>query len=151
MDRVRNPYNVGAVVRTAAFFGVEAVLVGASAPHPGLAPLALRVAEGGAEHVALARTTDLADTLARLRARGALVVGADGHAERAYHEHVFDRPAVLVLGHEREGLSPRIRGQCDAVVAIPGGGAVESLNVAVAAGILIGEMMREDRPRRGPA
>jgi len=140
LDRVRNPYNVGAVLRSAAFFGVDAALLGAPAPHPGLPPLAVRVAEGGAEHVALARTTDLADTLARLRAKGVHVVGTDGHAETSALRHTFARPAVLVMGNEREGLGERIRAQCDAVVAIRGAGAVESLNVAVAAGVLISRM-----------
>lgn len=142
LDRVRNPYNVGAVLRTAAFFGVDAALLGAPAPHPGLPPMAVRVAEGGAENVTLARTTDLADTLARLRARGVRVVGTDGHAETSALEHEFQRPAVLVMGNEREGLGERIRAQCDAVVAIRGAGTVESLNVAVAAGVLISRMMR---------
>jgi RNA methyltransferase, TrmH family len=142
LDRVRNPYNVGAVLRSAAFFGVDAALLGAPAPHPGLPPMAVRVAEGGAENVALARTTDLADTLARLRARGAKVVGTDGHAKTSALEHRFQRPAVLVMGNEREGLGDRIRAQCDAVVAIRGAGTVESLNVAVAAGVLISRMMQ---------
>jgi TrmH RNA methyltransferase len=140
LDRVRNPYNVGAVLRSAAFFGVDAALLGAPAPHPGLPPLAVRVAEGGAEHVALARTTDLADTLGRLRAGGVRVVGTDGHAPASALEHRFQRPAVLVMGNEREGLGERIRVQCDAVVAIRGAGTVESLNVAVAAGVLISRM-----------
>jgi TrmH RNA methyltransferase len=140
LDRVRNPYNVGAVLRSAAFFGVDVALLGAPAPHPGLPPLAVRVAEGGAEHVALARTTDLADTLARLRAGGVRVVGTDGHAPTSALEHRFQRPAVLVMGNEREGLGERIRAQCDTVVAIRGAGTVESLNVAVAAGVLISRM-----------
>ena len=54
-------------------------------------------------------------------------------------------PAVLVMGHEREGISDRVRAQCDAVVAIPGSGAVESLNVAVAAGVMISELVRSKR------
>jgi TrmH RNA methyltransferase len=141
LDRVRNPYNVGAIVRSAAFFAVDAVLLGAPAPHPGLPPIAVRVAEGGAEHLQLARTTDLADTLARLRARGVRIVGADGKAKTASAGFGFGRPAVLVLGSEREGLGERVRAQCDAVVAVRGGGAVESLNVAVAAGVLVAEMM----------
>jgi TrmH RNA methyltransferase len=140
LDRVRNPYNIGAILRTAAFFGMGAVLLGAPAPHPGLAPTAVRVAEGGAERVALARTTDLADTLARLRSRGVRVVGADAHATAAARGFPFGRPAVLVVGNEREGLGDRVRAQCDAIVAVRGGGAVESLNVAVAAGILIAEL-----------
>jgi tRNA G18 (ribose-2'-O)-methylase SpoU len=142
LDRVRNPYNVGAIVRSAAFFGVGAVLLGAPAPHPGLAPTAVRVAEGGAEHLHLARTTDLAETLARLRARGIRVVGADGEAKTSSVGFAFCRPAVLVVGSEREGLGERVRAQCDALIAVRGGGSVESLNVAVAAGVLVGEMMR---------
>lgn len=142
LDRVRNPYNVGAILRTAAFFGVDAALFGAIAPHPALAPDAVRVAEGGVEHLVLARTTDLADTLARLAQKGVSIVGADGAASASAIGHAFARPAVLVMGHEREGLSARVRARCDAIVAIPGSGAVESLNVAVAAGILISELTR---------
>jgi TrmH RNA methyltransferase len=142
LDRVRNPYNVGAVLRSAAFFGVEAALLGAPAPHPGLAPDAVRVAEGGIEHLLMSRTTDLADTLARLRDRGVQIIGADGGSNVSALGYPFARPAVLVMGNEREGLGERIRACCDAIVAIPGSGAVESLNVAVAAGVLIAEMVR---------
>jgi tRNA G18 (ribose-2'-O)-methylase SpoU len=103
------------------------------------------VAEGGAEHLCLSRTTDLADTLRRLRARGVKVIGADGAAEASALGFAFSRPAVLVFGHEREGMGPRVRAQCDAVVAIRGTGAVESLNVAVAAGVMIAELTRSGR------
>jgi TrmH RNA methyltransferase len=137
LDRVRNPYNIGAILRTAAFFGVDAALVGTPAPHPGLAPTAARVAEGGAEHLALVRTTDLADTLARLRTKGVKVFGADMRATEKPSVLAKARPAVIVLGNERGGLGERIRAQCDAIVAIAGTGAVESLNVSVAAAILI--------------
>ncbi len=142
LDRVRNPYNVGAIVRSAAFFGLDAVLLGTPAPHPGLPPMAVRVAEGGAESVLLARTTDLADTLSRLRGRGVKVVGADGQADRSAIGFTFAHPTVLVMGNEREGLGDRVRAQCDALVSIPGSGAVESLNVAVATGVLASEMVR---------
>jgi TrmH RNA methyltransferase len=142
LDRVRNPYNVGAILRSAAFFGVDAVLLGAPAPHPGLAPTAVRVAEGGAEHVLLARTTDLADTLARLRSRAARIVGADGRAPTDVFAFSCPRPVVLVVGNEREGLGDRVRAQCDQLVRVPGSGAVESLNVAVAAGVLLGQIVR---------
>jgi TrmH RNA methyltransferase len=142
LDRVRNPYNVGAILRGAAFFGVDAALLGAPAPHPALAPDAIRVAEGGVEHLALSRTTDLADTLARLRSRGVRVYGADGAARESAIGFAFERPAILVVGHEREGLSPRVRAECDHLLAIRGAGAVESLNVAVATGILVSELLR---------
>ncbi len=142
LDRVRNPYNVGAILRSAAFFGLDGVLLGAPAPHAGLAPTAVRVAEGGAEEVAIARTTDLADTLSRLRAKGIRVVGADSHAPANAVGFRFEGPTVAVLGNEREGLAERVRAQCDALVAIRGSGRVESLNVGVAAGILIAELTR---------
>lgn len=145
LDRVRNPYNVGAILRTAAFFGIDGALLGSIAPHPALAPDAVRVAEGGAEHLALSRTTDLADTLGRFRDRGIAVVAADGASTTPAIGFRFARPTVLVLGHEREGVSERVRAQCDAVIAIPGSGAIESLNVAVAAGLLIGELTRGAR------
>jgi TrmH RNA methyltransferase len=141
IDRVRNPYNVGAVLRSAAFFGLHGALFGAqalaSSGASGLASAAVRVAEGGVEHLALARTTDLADTLARMRERGVRVVGADGHAPTSATKFAYGRPVILVVGHEREGLGERVRAQCDAIVAIPGSGHVESLNVAVAAGVLM--------------
>lgn len=143
LDRVRNPYNIGAILRSAAFFGVDAALLGAPAPHPALADDAIRVAEGGVEHLMLSRTTDLAETLSRLRARGVRVVGADGAAETNAIGFRFARPTILVVGNEREGLAGRVRAQCDAVVALRGTGAVESLNVAVATGLLVSELVRQ--------
>jgi TrmH RNA methyltransferase len=148
LDRVRNPYNVGSILRSAAFFGVDAAVLGSPLPQQALANDAVRVAEGGTEHLALVRTTDLAETLARFRVRGVHVIGADAHApdlkpgsgasvRDAIRATAFRRPAVIVVGHEREGLSARVRAACDELVAIAGTGAIDSLNVAVAAGILM--------------
>ena len=142
LDRVRNPYNVGAILRSAAFFGMQGALLGAIAPHPALAPDAVRVAEGGAEHLRLARTTDLADTLGRLRGRGLRVVGGESDATESLFGYPFAAPTVLVLGHEREGLSPAVRAACDAVLAIPGSGKIESLNVGIAGSLCIAERAR---------
>lgn len=142
LDRVRNPYNVGAILRTAAFFGVDAALLGAPAPHPALPPDAVRVAEGGAEHLVLSRTTDLADTLSRLKKRGVQIVGTDVVEAKDALSFAFARPSVLVMGHEREGMSDRVGAQCDARVTIRGSGAVESLNVAVATGVLVAQLTR---------
>ncbi len=143
LDRVRNPYNIGAILRSAAFFGVDAALLGAPAPHPALAADAVRVAEGGVEHLLVSRTTDLAETLARLRTRGIQIVGADGAAEASAIGFPFRHPTLLVVGNEREGLADRVRAQCDALVAIRGTGNVESLNVAVAASVLVAEVVRK--------
>jgi TrmH RNA methyltransferase len=139
LDRVRNPYNVGAILRSASFFGVRAVLLGALAPHPALLGDAVRVAEGGAEDLQLCRTTDLAASLAKLRARGVHIVGAESDVETSALDYVFPRPVIVVVGHEREGLSERVRATCEKLVTLPGqpeGSLVGSLNVAVTSGIL---------------
>ena len=145
LDRVRNPYNIGAILRSAAFFGVDIVILGAPAPQPTLPSDAVRVAEGGAEHIRLARTTDLAETLAQLRSAGVKVLGAENDGAVDAFSFGFPRPCVLVLGHEREGLSDRVKANCDQLVAIRGSGAVQSLNVAIAASLLIGELTRAER------
>ncbi|MDP3278468.1 MAG: RNA methyltransferase [Deltaproteobacteria bacterium] len=137
LDRVRNPYNIGAIMRSAAFFGLQGVLFGSRAPEPDLPDDSVRVAEGGVEHLQLSRTTDLADTLMRFRADGVHVVGAESDATDDALRYPYPRPSVLVLGHEREGISDRVRAQCDHMVCIRGAGTIESLNVAIAASLVI--------------
>lgn len=144
LDRVRNPHNVGAILRTAAFFGIGGVILGAPAPHPALAPDAVRIAEGGAEGVPLVRTTDLAQTLSQLASRGVTTVGveSDGDAEVFAAARTLPRPLVLVVGHEREGLSPRVRAECQRMVRITGVDASFSLNVSIATSIAISAFAR---------
>ncbi len=142
LDRVGNPHNLGAIVRTAAYFGIDAVIVAAEEGRSPLTPAALRVAEGGAEFVAIAVVPDLAGALASLRARGVSIVGTDAKAGATLTARPPTPPCVIVLGSERAGLSPGVRAVCDRLVAIPGSGAVDSLNVSVAAGVLIAELAR---------
>lgn len=142
LDRVRNPYNIGAILRSAAFFGLDAVLLGAPAPHPALARDAVRVAEGGAEHLALSRTTNLADSLKMLRSKGVHVLGAESDGGSTLVNYPFRKPTVVVMGNEREGIGDRIRAQCDALIAIQGNGSIGSLNVSIAASLVISELVR---------
>ncbi|MBL8682583.1 MAG: RNA methyltransferase [Myxococcales bacterium] len=150
LDRVRNAYNIGAILRSAAFFGIDAALFGSRAPDPDLPEDAVRVAEGGAERLVLSRTTDLADTLSRLRTAGVQIVAAESDGSSDAIGFAFAERSVLVLGHEREGISDRVRAQCDAVVAIRGSGHVESLNVAIAASLMISELVRGRAPAARP-
>ncbi len=140
LDQVRNPQNIGAILRSAAFFGISAVILGAPSPHPGLPPFALRVAEGGAEHLRFARTTDLAATLTQLSAAGVQILGTDSHSGVALSNTPLRLPTLLVLGNERVGLSPRIRACCHASVGVSGSGQLDSLNVAVAAGVMFADL-----------
>ncbi|MBL8682749.1 MAG: RNA methyltransferase [Myxococcales bacterium] len=137
LDRVRNPHNIGAILRSAAFFGIDVVLLEAPEGQRVLTPAAVRVAEGGAEHVVTARCASLEDALARIRRKGIRIVGTDRAAKERLFDAALRGPCVLVMGNEREGLSDAVRSQCDGLVSIAGTSRVDSLNVSVAAGILL--------------
>jgi len=139
LDGVQNPHNIGAILRSAAFFGaVGLVLAGQrGARADGLPPAALRVAEGGAEHVGVLRVPDLVTALRQLAQAGLSIVGADAHAERSLAALRWPPRAVLVLGSEAAGLAPEVRAMCDVTARVVGRGALESLNVSVAAGVML--------------
>ncbi|MDP3275895.1 MAG: RNA methyltransferase [Deltaproteobacteria bacterium] len=144
-DRVQNPHNLGAVLRTGAFFGVDVAIVEGPEGQNPLPAAALRIAEGGAESVTFVRVPSLARMLERLRGRGVSVLGTDRASRRSLFETQVKRPSVMVLGNERQGLSPEVRAQCDVVVSIPGSATVDSLNVSVAAGVLISHAVHGGR------
>jgi tRNA G18 (ribose-2'-O)-methylase SpoU len=146
LDHVGNPHNAGAILRTAAFFGARGLVIGGGS-REALAPAALRVAEGGAEHVPIVHVEDLTAALKGLRALGLTIVGADNSAKQTTHGLQWPARCVLVLGHEREGLSPAARKLCDERVRIPGSAAIDSLNVSVAAGVLIAGYAAAHGPR----
>jgi TrmH RNA methyltransferase len=136
LDGVENPHNLGAILRSAAFFGAEGVLVGGAAPGDKVNAAAVRVAEGGADYVRVAAAEDLAAALSGRAMQGWQVLGLETDGSplpRLRHAH----PILLVLGQEREGLRPAIRAACSAVHRIPGSGPLASLNVSVAAGVAL--------------
>lgn len=135
LDGVTNPHNVGAIVRSMAHFGASALLVG-EGNGPALSPAAVRVAEGGAEHV-LAFRAPLDRALERLRARDVSIVVAD--QDGAAPPRRWPSRVAIVMGSERDGVSPDLRALADGTVSIPGTGAVESLNVSVAAAVLLAQ------------
>ena len=142
LDNVGNPHNLGAILRSAAYFGARALLLSEADGQARLGPAAERVAEGGAEYVAIARAPTLAPTLAALHGSGIEIVGADARAGEPLAGRAFARPCLVVLGNERHGLSAEVLAVCDRLVAIPGTGAIDSLNVSVAAGILLAALAR---------
>jgi TrmH family RNA methyltransferase len=140
LDGVQDPGNVGTLLRTAAWFGADAVAAG-----PGTAglygPKVMRAATGGHWALTLARTNDLGPLLDGLRRTGHALYGADLQGVRA-DAWAPARPSALVLGSEAHGLSPTVLDRLDTPVSVPGAAgrpAAESLNVAVAGGILIYE------------
>lgn len=142
LDGVQDPGNVGTLLRTAAWFGAQAVVAG-----PGTAglygPKVMRAAAGGHWALALSRTDDLGSLLDRLRRRGAALYGADLEGVRADAWQPTP-PSALVLGSEAHGLSAAVLDRLDTSVSLPGTPnrpAAESLNVAVAGGILLYEWL----------
>jgi RNA methyltransferase, TrmH family len=135
LDGIGNPHNLGAIARTAAFFGLTRIVL-ADRPDQALpSDAAYRVAEGGLEYVALYRAS-LPAALRTLR-HAYRIVGTSLDKGVPYVERAGDRPVALILGNEETGLGRAVLPACDEVVKIPGSGRVQSLNVASAAAILI--------------
>ena len=137
LDGIGNPHNLGAIARTAAFFGVKHLVL---SDHPEQAlpsDASYRVAEGGLDHLEVYRSRSFVHDLERLRSHY-IVVGAS--AEGGQPVTVLGRgakPIALILGNEEHGFPPATARACDRLVTIPGSGAVQSLNVAASAAILI--------------
>jgi TrmH RNA methyltransferase len=141
LDGVQNPHNLGSILRTAAHFGAAAV-VGRAGDLPPLSPAAVRVAEGAAEAVPVADLADPAADLGRLKREGWRVVVTSSHGGESLYTAALPPRAVLVLGSEGAGVSRAVDALADLRVRIPGTGTVESLNVSVACGVVLGECWR---------
>jgi len=136
LDGIGNPQNLGAIARTAAFFGIDRLVL---SDHPGQAGpsgAAYRIAEGGLEWVDLYRARNLPLVLKRLKP-SYLVLGTALEKGKPLSAIPRDRPIVLILGNEVEGLPAPTLAACDEVVTLAGSGRVQSLNVAATAAVLI--------------
>ncbi|MDB6167510.1 MAG: methyltransferase [Verrucomicrobia bacterium] len=150
LDRIGNAHNLGAVARTAAFFGVPRLVIpddpGAARPNDA----AYRVAEGGFEHLEVWRVPDLVGFVRELAHAGFDVVGAatrGGKLGGKTGDVKASKPVALILGNEEQGLAPDVVAACSRVVTIPGTGAIESLNVSVAAAVLMWELLAKPREK----
>lgn len=143
LENVENPHNLGAIVRSAAAFDIRGLIVAGDLVLSGrIAPATLRVAEGGAEFVPIAAVADMEQALLYLKHQGICTVATDAHTGSSVFSARIPRPVTIVFGNEREGTQARIRSRCDQVVRIPTTGMVESLNVSVAAAVIMAEMWR---------
>ena len=147
LDGVQDPHNLGACLRTADACGALAVIVPKDRAAQ-LTPTVRKVAVGAAETTPVVAVTNLVRTLKLLKEAGLWIVGADADAPHMAHEVDLKVGSVLVLGAEGAGLRQLTRQTCDRVVRLPNLGAVESLNVSVAAGMLLYEAVRQRSARR---
>ena len=142
LDRIGNAHNLGALARTAAFFGVARIVIPDHANAAKPTESAHRVAEGGLDVVEVWQTRDLVGCVRELGAAGYDVVGAATRGGRPeVVPGVSRKPVALVLGNEEHGLTPLVASSCSRLVTIPGSGKIESLNVSVAGAVLMWELL----------
>jgi 23S rRNA (guanosine2251-2'-O)-methyltransferase len=142
LDRVTDPRNLGAVLRAADGAGVTGVVVPKDRA-AGVTPAAVKASAGASEHVPVARETNLRRALEKMKGAGIWVYGAEDGAASAYTKLDLSGSIAFVLGSEGRGLRRLVREGCDGAVSIPMRGAVSSLNVSVAAAVLLFEARRQ--------
>jgi len=145
LDGVENPHNLGAILRIAAHFGVAGLITTGHENGPSSA--ALRVAQGGAEHVPFASPTDLRKALGALKAARFEIIATTSRGGVSLYEVEMSSRAVFVFGAEGEGVSKAIAAMSDRLVSVPGTGTIESLNVATAAALVLGRWWQLHRVR----
>ncbi|MDO4905016.1 MAG: 23S rRNA (guanosine(2251)-2'-O)-methyltransferase RlmB [Lautropia sp.] len=146
LDGVTDPRNLGACLRAADGAGVDAVI----APKDHAAPLtdvALHTASGAGESLPYVLVTNLVRTIETLQDAGFMVYGLADGADASLYEIQFRGPVALVMGSEDKGIRRLVREQCDALVSIPMVGSVSSLNVSVATGVVVYEVLRQRQAR----
>ena len=146
LDRVQDPRNFGAVLRTAEVFGVHGVIV-PKHHQVGLTEVAARAAMGAVEHVPVARETNLVTALEKIKKSGIWVYGASVEGGTAPWQVDLRGPLCLVFGGEGEGVRPLVARTCDGLLTIPMAGRVGSLNVGAAAAVLCYEASRQRASR----
>jgi 23S rRNA (guanosine2251-2'-O)-methyltransferase len=142
LDGLEDPRNFGAVLRTAECAGVHGVFT-TERRAVGLTDTVAKTAAGALEYVPVARVTNLVRLIEQLKERNIWVVGTSGDATREYTDWDWTLPAAIFLGSEGSGLHRLVRERCDTLVRIPLVGRLESLNVAVAAGVMLYEVLRQ--------
>ena len=147
LDTIQDPQNLGAIFRTAAFFGVAGMILTRDRSAP-LSAAVYDVASGGLEHVPFSLQTNLSRALDEVRDRGLWILGTSEHADMSLEGLEPDRPWLLVLGNEESGLRRLTLEKCDVVCRVPGRGPLPSLNVSVAAGIFIQKLAVQPANRR---
>lgn len=141
LDSLQDPHNVGAIFRTAAFFGVRGIALTKDRSAP-ISATAYDVASGGIEHVPFHQSTNLNQAIAIAKEAGLWVLGTAEEAEQDVREYSLDRSWLVVLGSEEQGLRRLVREHCDEMCRLSPKGPIQSLNVSVATGVLLGALSR---------
>jgi len=147
LDGIEDPQNLGAIVRTALAAGAGGVVI-PERRAVGLTETVARASAGAAAHMRVARVTNLARAMEEIKEAGYWLVGLDEKADKRHTDIDLSVPIAMVLGGEGKGLHQLVRERCDFVVSIPAVGPIRSLNVSVAAGIALFEVVRQRAAKR---
>jgi 23S rRNA (guanosine2251-2'-O)-methyltransferase len=147
LDGVEDPHNLGAIVRTALAAGAHGVVI-PERRAAGLTDTVARSSAGALAHLPVAKVTNLARAMGELKQAGYWLVGLDERADKTYTEVDYTSRVGIVLGSEGQGLHELTRKRCDFVVCLPTTGPVKSLNVSVAAGVVLFEAIRQRNRRK---
>jgi 23S rRNA (guanosine2251-2'-O)-methyltransferase len=136
LDCLQDPHNVGAIFRTAAFFGVKGIILTKDRSAP-ISAVAYDVASGGLEAVPYHQSTNLNRALELAKEAGLWMIGTAEEAEKDIRDYTLDRSWLVVMGSEEGGLRRLVREHCDEMCRITSRGAIQSLNVSVATGVVL--------------
>ncbi|TDF91492.1 23S rRNA (guanosine(2251)-2'-O)-methyltransferase RlmB [Paenibacillus piri] len=142
LDEIEDPHNLGSILRTADCTGVHGVII-PKRRSVGLTATVSKTSAGAVEYVAVARVTNLAQTIEQLKERGVWVAGADVAAQQQVYQTNLNMPLALVIGNEQKGMGRLIKEKCDFLLKLPMFGHVNSLNASVAASVLMYEAVRQ--------
>ncbi len=142
LDGVEDPHNLGAIIRTALAAGAHGVVI-PERRAAGLTDTVARASAGALAHLPIAKVINLVRAMEELKETGYWLVGLDEDGEKSYTEVDYTSPVGIVLGGEGKGLHELTRKRCDFVVSLPTTGPVRSLNVSVAAGVVLFEARRQ--------
>ena len=148
LEQLQDPHNVGAIFRTAAFFGVKGIILTKDHSAP-LTATVYDVASGGLEFVPFAIASNLSRTILLAKSAGLSILGTSEHAEEAVESVPLDSSCLLIFGNEEHGLRRVTQQNCDRLCRLQHQGEIQSLNVSVAAGILMSTLAKGSQPKKG--
>ncbi|SCZ09779.1 23S rRNA (guanosine(2251)-2'-O)-methyltransferase RlmB [Alkaliphilus peptidifermentans] len=142
LDEIMDPHNLGSIMRTADAVGVDGIII-PKRRSVGLTAVVAKTSAGAVEYVPVAKVSNIAQTIDKLKDEGIWVAGADMSGEKEHYYQDLKGPIALVIGSEGKGISRLIKEKCDFIVKLPMVGKIESLNASVAAAILMYEVFRQ--------
>ncbi|KAB3533606.1 23S rRNA (guanosine(2251)-2'-O)-methyltransferase RlmB [Alkaliphilus pronyensis] len=142
LDEIMDPHNLGSIMRTADAVGVDGIII-PKRRSVGLTAVVAKTSAGAIEYVPVAKVSNIAQTIDKLKNEGIWVAGADMDGEKHHYQQDLKGPIALVIGSEGKGISRLIKEKCDYLVKVPMMGKIASLNASVAAGVLMYEVFRQ--------